>query len=111
MRDAARYLARAAPSNICASGGSVTGYTAALETIVRRSIDGDALFPVGITVNSVTPSLTCVAGGFRISPAPVAQVSASLTVTFPLGGLFSLFDETLGTVTTTITDQSRVYGL
>lgn len=110
VRDAARYLARAAPSDICASGGSVTGFTAELENIVRESVDGDALFPAGITVNSVTPSLNCVSGSFRISPAPVAQVSASLTVTFPLGNLFSLFSDSLGTVTTTITDQSRVYG-
>ena len=110
VRDAARYLARATPSNVCASGVSVTGLTANLEAIVRESIDGDALFPVGITINSVTPSVNCVSGGFRVSPAPVAQVSASLTVTFPLGGLFSLVSDSLGTVTTTITDQSRVYG-
>ena len=111
VRDAARYLARATPSNICASGGSVTGFTDEMEAIVRNSIGGNALFPVGITVNSVTPSLNCVTGSYRISPAPVAQVTASLTVTFPLGGLFSLVSETLGTVTTTITDQSRVFGL
>lgn len=111
VRDAARYLARATPSNVCSGSRSVASLTARLEGIVRNSIDGNALFPSGITINSVTPSLTCVTGTYRVSPAPVAQVTARLTVTFPLGDLFSLFDESLGTVTTTITDQSRVFGL
>lgn len=110
VRDAARYLARVAPSNICSQGGSVTAYTADLEAIVRNSINGDSLFPSGITVNSVTPGLACIAGDFRVSPAPVAQVTANLTVTFPFAGLFGLAGGSLATVTTTITDQSRVFG-
>lgn len=110
VRDAARYLARVAPSDICSQGGSVIGYTADLEAIVRNSIDGDSLFPPGISVTAVTPGLICVAGGFRVSPTPVAQVTASLTVTFPFAGLFGLSGGSLGTVTTTITDQSRVFG-
>jgi Flp pilus assembly protein TadG len=111
VRDAARYLARVAPSNICTSGGSVAGYTAMLETIVRTRTGGAAIFPTGITINSVTPGLICdVSGTYRISPTPVATVSASLTVTFPFAPLFQLSGQSLTTISATITDQSKVYG-
>lgn len=110
VRDAARYLARVAPADICTSGGSVAGYGSDLETIVRETIGGKSIFPTKITVNSVTPSLNCVAGVYRISPAPVVQVTASMTIQFPFSGLFSLNGQTLGTMTKTITDQSRVFG-
>lgn len=110
VRDATRYLARVAPGDICSSGGSVSGYTSDLETIVRNTAGGSTIFPSGITVNSVTPSLTCVAGTFRVSPAPVVQVTASLTITFPFAGLFAFAGQSQGTLTKTISDQTRVYG-
>lgn len=110
VRDASRYLARIAPESVC-SGGSLAAYQPTLESIVRNRIDGASFLPSGITVNAVTPSLTCVAGTFRVSPAPVAQVTASLTVTFPFAGVVAFAGGALGTVTTSISDQSRVYGL
>lgn len=110
VRDASRYLARITPEDICTAGGSVAGTTSDLEDIVRQSINGSSLFPAGITVNSVTPSLSCIVGIYRVSPAPIAQVSASLTVTFPFAGLFSFAGQSLGQITTSITDQSRIYG-
>jgi len=110
VRDATRYLARVAPVDICTVGRSVTAYTSDLETIVRSGKSGYSIFPTGISVNSVTPSLTCVVGTYRVSPAPVVQVSASLTVTFPFVGIFSFNGESISTVTTTIRDQNRVFG-
>ncbi len=110
VRDATRYLARVAPTDICDAGGSVSGYTSDLETIVRKSASGNAIFPSGITVNSVTASLTCVTGSFRVSPAPVVRVTASLTVTFPFSGLFTFSGQSQGTLTKTVSDQTRVYG-
>lgn len=110
VRDATRYLARIAPGDICDSGGSVVGYTSELEAIVRETSDGSAIFPSGITVNSVTPALNCIAGTYRVSPAPVVQVTASVTITFPFSGVFTLSGQTLGTLTKTVSDQSRVYG-
>lgn len=110
VRDAARYLARVAPANICTSGGSVAGYQSDLETIVRETIGGDTIFPSKIVINSVTPSLLCVAGSYRISPAPVVEVNASMTIQFPFSGVFDLNDQTLGTMTKTVSDQSRVFG-
>ncbi|MBD3678495.1 MAG: pilus assembly protein [Rhodobacteraceae bacterium] len=110
VRDAARYLARVAPPDLCKTGGVVTGYTTDLENIVRNSVDGAALFPSGITVTAVVPSHSCVAGSFRISPAPVAQVTANLTITFPFASVFGFAGQSLATINTSITDQSRVYG-
>lgn len=111
VRDASRYLARVAPETICADGGSVAGFNGQLLGIVRNASSGNALFPQSITVNSVTPSLRCVAGAYRISPAPVVSVSANLTITFPFSGLFVFAGGTRPTITTTIQDQNRVYGL
>lgn len=110
VRDASRYLARVAPIDICTSGAPVSAYTSDLETIVKDRLGGGSLFPSGITVTSVTPSLTCIAGTFRVSPAPVVQVTAGLTVTFPFASIFSFNGQSRATINTTIADQSRVYG-
>jgi len=110
VRDATRYLARIAPVDICSSGGTVVGYSGALMTIITKNIDGDTIFPAGITVNSVTPTLTCTPGAFRVNPAPVVQVTASITVNFIFGGVFNFAGGSLTSVTTTISDQSKVYG-
>lgn len=112
VRDATRYLARIVPSSICESGGSLTGYTTQLENIVRNSIDGNSILGSGIVVTSVEPSLSCIGavGEYRVSPAPVAQVTATMTITFPFSGLFELADSSLGDLTTKITDQSRIFG-
>lgn len=110
VRDAGRYLARIAPVEICLSGGSVAGLATVLRDIVEDDIGGNPLFPALVTVNSVTPSVACVAGSYRTNPAPIATVSAGLTLTFPLGGIFSLFGASLTSVTTTVTDSARIYG-
>ena len=110
VRDATRYLARIAPVDICSSGGSVAGYSGDLMTIITKNIDGDTVFPAGITVASVVPTLTCIPGAFRVNPAPVVQVTATITVTFIFGGVFNLNGGSLTSVTTTVSDQSKVYG-
>ncbi len=112
VRDAARYLARVAPQDICATGGSVSGYSATLLNIVRNANDGTALFPGGITITGVSPSLICVtSGNLRNSPTPVVQVTADLTITFPFAAVFGFAGGSdLTTLNTTITDQSKVYG-
>lgn len=110
VRDAGRYLARTAPVDICESGGSVAGYAGQLREIVEEDIEGNLLFPSLITVGSVTPSVACVSGTYRTDPAPVATVSAELTLEFPFGGIFGLFGDALSSVTTTVTDTARIYG-
>lgn len=111
VRDATRYLARVAPVDICTTGGSVAGYTATLTGIVQNSIYGNQLFPNGIAVNSVVPSLTCIAGTYRVSPVPIAQVTANLSITFFFSGIFNFAGQSQAAITTTVTDQSRIYGL
>ncbi len=114
VRDATRYLARVAPNEMCQasySGPAITTYATTLNGIVANSIQGNSLFPGGITINSVTPSLNCVTGSFRVSPAPVAQVQASLTITFLFSGIFTFAGQSQASITTTVTDQSRIYGL
>lgn len=110
VRDAARYLARVAPGDICSSGGSVAGYTSDLETIVRNGASGYGIFPAGLTVTAVTPSLSCTAGSYRVSPAPVVEVTASLTITFPFADVFAFNGTARPTITTVISDQSKVFG-
>lgn len=110
VRDATRYLARIVPRDICTSGGSVTGYSTQLTGIVRNSSSGTTLFPNGITVNSVTPTYSCITGDFRKGTAPIAQVSAEITITMPFKGFFAVGGYTLNDVTATVTDQSRIFG-
>lgn len=110
VRDAARYLARTTPRSICQTGGSVSGQATTLKYIVEKKLDGSAIFPSGITIQSVTPTLACVTGDFRVSPLPIAQVSATMTLTFPLSSMFALAGSAPATITTTIRDQTRVFG-
>ena len=110
VRDATRYLARVAPVDICSSGGNIAGYTADLTEIITKNIDGATIFPTGINVDSVVPVLTCTTGTFRVNPAPVVKVTANITVTFIFGSVFSFAGGSLASVTTTISDQSKVYG-
>ncbi|WP_372834647.1 TadE/TadG family type IV pilus assembly protein [Puniceibacterium confluentis] len=110
VRDAARYMARTTPSNICDTGGSVADLTATLKDIVENDLGGNALMPSSVTVNYVTPSYSCVIGSYRVSPAPVGTVTANMTLQFPLSGILDLFGGSLSTQTTTITDQARIFG-
>ncbi|SDL42044.1 TadE/TadG family type IV pilus assembly protein [Aliiruegeria lutimaris] len=110
VRDATRYLARVVPSDICSSSASVADWQSAVETIVRESSSGDAFFPTGITITAVTPSLSCHTGSYRVPVVAVAQVTANLTVTFPFAGVFELVSGNLSTISTSVSDQSRIFG-
>lgn len=113
VRDATRYLARIAPADLCTSGGSVTGYAGQLKTIVETTITGAALFPAGVTVTSLTPTLRCQTGlGLRQTSVPVAMVSANVSITMPFSQILRVIGVTPSTtLTTTVRDQARVYGL
>jgi Flp pilus assembly protein TadG len=110
VRDATRYLARTVDAGICSTGGSVTGYAASLKTLVEHGATGSTIFAPNVTVGTVTPSYRCVTGSYRNGPVPVAQVTAQITVLFPFGGIFTLVGGDLPTLTTTVTDQARVFG-
>lgn len=114
VRDATRYLARTAPRDMCQagySGPAISTFAPAMMTIVDRSIQGNTLFPGGITINSVTPSLICVTGAYNHSPVAVGQVQADMTIGFFFNGLFTFVGQSQALVTTTVTDQGRIYGI
>jgi Flp pilus assembly protein TadG len=110
VRDAGRYVARVAPIDICQTGGTLSGYNATLKNIVEKDISGTAIFPSSVTINSVTASLVCHAGSYRTSPAPVATVTANMTIILPMASVFSLFGSSLPAITISFSDQSRIFG-
>lgn len=109
-RDATRYLARITPRDICETGDSVSDQADRLAEIVRNAISGESVLGTGITVSGVDPSVDCVEGSFRFGDAPVVAVEAMLNITLPFGQVFSLATGTLGPISTTVTDQQRVFG-
>lgn len=113
VRDATRYLARVAPDDICAVGGSVTGFEPQLLGIVDSTIDGGALFPESVRVTGVNAGVACITDlGLRQAEVPVVTVTANLTLELPYTGVLSLIGGAgWGTITTGVTDQARVYGL
>lgn len=110
VRDATRYLARVVPANICATGGSVSSYTSQLSSIVTTKSSGGGFLPTGISVTAVTPTVTCATGTYRGGTVAVVQVQAALRITFPFNGLFALVGGSMSTISTTVTDQTRVFG-
>lgn len=110
VRDATRYVGRTVQTDICTSGGDLSGWSGRLEDIVRETAGGSALFPTTITITSVDATLECFTNGLRLDQTPVATVTAVLNVTYPFQSLFELVGvELLGT-TTTVTDSSRIFG-
>ncbi len=110
VRDAARYVSHATPSNVCSTGGNLNGLNTKVTDIVKKNISGTSAFPGQITIVSVTPLLTCVSGTYRLTPTPVVTVTATMTIAYPFSGLFTLSGQTAAGVTTTVTDRARIFG-
>ncbi|SIS82547.1 Flp pilus assembly protein TadG [Roseivivax lentus] len=110
VRDASRYLARVAAVDICQTGGNLNTYAAQLRTMIETDRAGNSVLPKQVTVDTVTASHACVAGTFRVSPAPVATVSAQVTMQMPLGALFGIFGNPMSSVTTDISNSARIFG-
>lgn len=109
VRDATRYLGRAADIDLC-PGGSVAGFSENLRRMVQNSVAGDDIVPSGVTVVSVVPTLACPVGDYRNGPVGVATVTATLRITMPLSGVFELVGGEVGTFDATITDRTRIFG-
>ena len=105
VRDATRYAGRAAPRNVCATTGTISDLDGALLDIVASSI-----FAGAVRVDSVTSTVECVDGNWRGGRAPIASVTATLIIDYPLNGLFRLVGGDLGQLTTSVTDSTRIYG-
>ena len=117
VRDAARYLARVVPTNVCPSSlPAASTYNAKLASIVRDGFDGGSVLPVGVQLdpsvaNPVTASFICVSGSYRLASTPVATVTARVRIDFPFQGIFDFVADGIDPfLVTTISDQSRVFG-
>jgi Flp pilus assembly protein TadG len=113
VRDAARYVARVAPDDICVSGGSLSGYETRLAAAIDSTLDGDGLYTGGVTISNVTATLTCEGAlGLRQSQVPVARVSADMSIAMPFTEILALAGGAgFGTLTTRIVEDARVFGL
>ena len=118
VRDAARYFARTANPNICDSQSAVDAFnadagnsTTASNIVTRRVGDpSDAIFPGGVSVVGITPTVSCVTGAYQTDDVAVVEVNARLQIVFPFGGVFDFFGDPLDPLTTDISDESRVFG-
>lgn len=111
VHEAARYIARVAPGDICTTGGTLTGYQTALTAIVGQSSDGASIFSRDARLVSLTTRLDCVTGtGLRQPVVPVATVSVDIEMLLPLHRVFSAVASS-GTFTARIEEQARIYGL
>ena len=117
VRDSARYLARITNNDICGTSTStnntLTGGAAIAATIMTANmdVDGAGLFPMAVSLNgqpSATYDCISVTG---VGVVPVAVVDANIQIQLPFSGLFAFFGNQRGQLTSTITDQSRIYGL
>jgi len=119
VRDATRYLARITPETICEGVADTSwralpgGSTEALAIINRNLGSGSAnLFPLAVGINGVTASYSCPDLNLATNPTPIARVQASLDIYLPFGTVFEFFGRR-GTskLQSTVTDQSRIYGI
>lgn len=110
VRDASRYLSRIAPIDICATGGSLGSYNAMLKNRIEADSANNSVLPTQFTVTSVVASHNCVPGTLRTSPAPVATVVAQIDVQFPFGSIFGLLGDELTSLSTSVSDSSRILG-
>lgn len=111
VRDAARYVARVNPRDVC-SGGTVSPSAATLTNIVSHSQGASStnLLKSHVTLNSVNATAApAPAGTYRV-PVCVATVTANLTITHPFGALFSLAGGAPGPLTYTVSDMARIHG-
>jgi hypothetical protein len=119
VRDASRYIGRAANFDICSSGAAeIESWETRLADIVEEDILGADLFYSGVSVEGVNLVLTCIDdngldGGpdlYAADDVIIATVSADVLITFPLGNILALFGDELTSVNTSITDAVRIYG-
>ena len=115
VRDASRYVGRVVPSNICSAGGAISTFVSDTEVqnLIQRNANATSAFPPAITITGVNIQGRCegAIGEYRVSPAPVAQVTATLRIQFPFSGIVQFATgNPAGAITTTITDESRIFG-
>lgn len=119
VRDASRYLGRAAPYEICPGfTGPTEPLASRIEDIVEEDVGGVSIFGSGVSIDSVTYTVTCADdsgedGGpddYADDKVMIGTVTADVTIALPLGNVFSLFGASLGPIDVTVFDRMRIYG-
>lgn len=126
VRDAARYMSRVYPAEICegaddadsevTSIGNATNNTDIAYQIIKRNMhDENSQFPAKVRIVSVSTSYRCVKpaeGTYRQLEVPIARVFATVEIELPLGGILELNGlPLLPKITGEIADESRIYGV
>jgi Flp pilus assembly protein TadG len=124
VRDAARYVARVAPDDICTTPVDLATHLAGLTDPVDVTAiidsarildptDDGALYTRGVTISNVTATIDCVDSlGLRQAEVPVVRISADLSIVMPFTEVLTLVGGAgFGTLTTTIVEDARVFGL
>jgi hypothetical protein len=116
VRDAARFLSRITPANLCDDATGVNNYPTeygarATEIVAARVGAPDTrVLPGGVDVIGVIPSVDCVDVDYQTADVAVVEVRVRLQITFPFAGAFDFFGEPLAPLVTEISDESRVFG-
>lgn len=131
VRDAARYVARLAPPDLCETPGNMATEAAAFlgdaQTIVTERFptanEQGNFWVLPLAVDPTDSQSAVVSVSFQPDAATedynvdgacvtVVEVRVRLTMDLPFGGVFGLLGgERRDTVTTEVFDRSRVYGL
>ena len=123
VRDATRYAARTMDKDICVGESNGSGAVvdpsdalavAAYNTVERNLLNETGVLPTNIRIRRVTLTYRCVVRPtwFRQREIPVVRVQARLEVILPLGEILELNGRpVLNNIVTSVTDETRVYGL
>lgn len=126
VRDAARYMARVTDADICVGASDNQGLIAldpsgnvlnVATGIITRNMDTEIVgsLPTGVSLTNVTTLVVCdvpAAGTYRQTEVPIVRVAATIEILLPLGGILELNGlPLLPSITSTIIDESRVYGV
>lgn len=114
VRDAARYLGRVVPSDLCApayTGASLDSYEDDLAGRIETSLTGISVMPSMVTLTDLAITRETCTTGLRVPEAAIVRVDATVRIEFPLSSLLQMFGNAFPTaVTTVITDRTRVFG-
>ncbi len=112
VRDASRMIARIAPPDACATGGSGVGsYSMMAQDIVVNSVGGTSILPLGASLVGFDVTCHQRSGTYRLDPTSVVEVRARIRINYLFGGIFGYFGNSYDTLTTEIADQSRIFGV
>lgn len=112
VRDAARYLGRVVPSDLCDTTISLDGYEANLKSMIETNfITKGSVMPSLVTITALEVTRESCTEGFRVPKVAIVRVDATMNIDLPFKGMLEIvggrFPEV---ITTVITDRTRAFG-